>query len=136
MDIRNCKRCKRLFNYSDNSKYCPACTEEIEQKFQDAKEFIYRHPGVGIQAVAEEVDVDPSQVKQWVREERLVLSDASDSGIVCETCGVLITTGRFCDSCKSALTNSLSSAITRKEEPKIQIKKSDRDRMRFLDTSK
>lgn len=134
MDIRNCKRCRRLFNYTDNSRFCPACMEEIEREFQETKEYIYRHPGVGIQAVAEDLGIDVAQIRQWIREERLVLSDATDSGICCENCGVNITTGRFCEKCKAELTDSLSSAITRKEAPKPQPKKPERERMRFLDS--
>lgn len=135
MDVRNCKRCRRLFNYTDRSKYCPACMEEIEKQFQEAKEYIYKHPGVGIPEISEELDIEVSQIKQWIREERLALSNADGSGIYCENCGVGITTGRFCDKCKSQLTNSLSNAVTRKEEPKPQqkAKKGERDRMRFLD---
>jgi flagellar operon protein (TIGR03826 family) len=136
MDIRNCKRCKRLFNYTDNARFCPACVDAIEQEFQEAKEYIYKHPGVGIQAISEELDIEVAQIKQWIREERLVLSDASDSGITCESCGANITTGRFCEKCKSQLTNSLSGAITRKEAPAQpqKTKKSEKDRMRFLDS--
>lgn len=133
MDIRNCKRCRRLFNYTDNSRFCPACMEEIEREFQETKEYIYRHPGVGIQAVAEDLGIDVGQIRQWIREERLVLSDATDSGIYCENCGVNITTGRFCEKCKAELTDSLSSAITKKEAPKPQPQKRERERMRFLD---
>lgn len=135
MDIRNCKRCRRLFNYSANSRYCPACLEEIEQEFQKAKEYIYRHPGVGIQAISEELEIEVSQIKQWIREERLALSNASDSGIFCENCGVNITTGRFCDKCKSELTNSLSNAVEKKGQVAPPLKKkSEKDRMRFLDS--
>lgn len=133
MDVRNCKRCKRLFNYTDRSRYCPACTEEIERLFHEAKEYIYKHPGVSIQEISDELEIEVAQIKEWIREERLSLSNASDGDIYCESCGVAITTGRFCENCKSQLTNSLSSAITKKEVPKPEPKKSDKDRMRFLD---
>ena len=134
MEIRNCKRCKRLFNYTDRSRYCPACTEEIEKEFQETKEYIYRHPGVSIQQISEELEIEVAQIKQWIREERLMLSNASDGDISCENCGAAITTGRFCEKCKSQLTNSLSSAITKKEEPKKpELKKDEKNRMRFLD---
>ena len=134
MDIRNCKRCKRLFNYTDRSRYCPACAEEIEKEFQEAKEYIYKHPGVSIQGISEALEIEVAQIKQWIREERLVLSDASDGDICCENCGVPITTGRFCENCKSNLKSSLSSAVTKKEAPKKpELKKDEKNRMRFLD---
>lgn len=135
MDVRNCKRCRRLFNYTERSRYCPACTEEIEREFQEAKEYIYKHPGVGIHEVAEALEIEASQIKQWIREERLMLSNAENSGIYCENCGESIATGRFCSKCKSQITDTLSNAVTKKEAPKPQAKakKGERDRMRFLD---
>ncbi len=134
MEVRNCKRCKRLFNYTDRSKYCPACMEAIEEEFHKAKEYIYKHPGAGIHEVSEELEIEIGLIKQWIREERLALSSASDGVITCESCGASITTGRFCEKCKSQLTNNLSQAVTRKPAPEPQkSKKSERDRMRFLD---
>lgn len=132
MDIRNCRRCKRLFNYTENAKFCPACMEEMEKEFHEAKEYIYRHPGAGIHEISEELEIDVGEIKQWIREERLVLSSA-EGEITCENCGVAITTGRFCEQCKAKLTNSLSHAVQKKEIPKPEPKKSEKDRMRFLD---
>ena len=134
MDVRNCRRCKRLFNYTDRSKYCPACMAEIEKEFDLTKEYIYKHPSVNIKEVSEELDIDIAQIKQWIREERLILSNAADGDIYCENCGKAIATGRFCEKCKSKLTNSLSNAVAKKEAPKPEpVKKDEKNRMRFLD---
>ena len=40
MDVKNCKKCRRLFNYIGGPAICPQCREELEKKFQQAKEFI------------------------------------------------------------------------------------------------
>lgn len=136
MDVRNCRKCKRLFNYIGNSKYCQACAEELEKKFHEVKEYIYKNRGVGIREVSEAMDVEPSQIKQWIREERLVLSNASEGEITCESCGVCITTGRYCEKCKHTMTNSLS-GIYRPVQPTNEDgtkKERGKDRMRFLDS--
>ena len=39
MNVRNCKECGRLFNYIAGPPICPACKEELEKKFQKAKEY-------------------------------------------------------------------------------------------------
>lgn len=83
--------------------------------------------------VAEECDISESQVKQWVREERLVFADASVAGIECEVCGIPISTGRFCDKCKSQMMNDLGGVVKKPEAPKPVIKQKDSPRMRFLD---
>lgn len=51
------------------------------------------------------------QINRWIREERLSFSPDSSYGIPCENCGRMIRTGRFCDECKTKLTNTLRSAL-------------------------
>ena len=70
MNIRNCRMCGHIFNYVAGPILCPHCREKMEAKFQEVKEYIRSNPGVGIQDVAENCDVEPSQIQQWLREER------------------------------------------------------------------
>ena len=133
MNVRNCKNCGRLFNYIAGPPVCPACKEEMEKKFQQAKEYIRENRNSTVTMVAEEIDVPESLVKQWVREERLVFADAAIAGIGCEVCGTPILTGRFCDKCKNQMMNDLNGAIKKPEAPVIQKKDKENPRMRFLD---
>lgn len=133
MNVRNCKNCGRLFNYIAGPPICPNCKEELEKKFQQAKEYIRENKNSTVQMVAEEVDVPESQIKQWIREERLVFSDSAIAGIACEVCGAPITTGRFCDKCKGQMMNDLNGAIKKPEAPVIKKKEKENPRMRFLD---
>ncbi|NBH81558.1 flagellar protein [bacterium C-53] len=136
MNVRNCKKCGRLYNYITGINLCPACREELEDKFQEVKEYIYDHPDASIQQISEDCEVEIAQIKRWIREERLTFSDNSVIGIECEVCGALIKTGRFCDRCKSDIAKGLIDAtrIPQKEEPVTSSSKSKgKDRMRFLD---
>ena len=132
--VKNCKQCKRLFNYIAGAQLCPACKEELEQKFQKAKQFINDNKGATIARVAEFAECTEQQVRQWVREERLIFTNSSLSGVVCETCGAPILTGRFCDKCKAQTLADLMGAGRQPERPTVQ-KKIDREspRMRFFD---
>ena len=69
-----------------------------------------------------------------MREERLKFSDDSPVGIECMNCGAMIKFGKYCEACKGKMINNLSHAV--EEEPvKVEVpKKSDGNRMRFLDT--
>ena len=69
--------CGHIFNYVAGPILCPHCREKMEAKFQEVKEYIRANPGVGIQDVAENCDVEPSQIQQWLREERLELTEGS-----------------------------------------------------------
>lgn len=135
MEVRNCKSCGRLFNYMGGQQICSVCRDSLEKKFQEVKEYINSHPRVSISQAAEDNDVSVKQIKQWVREERLILSEPSADGITCEHCGQPICSGRFCEKCKVSMANTLGSALDRPkivkvDNPKQQIK--DKNKMRFL----
>ena len=121
MDVRNCKNCGKLYNYvSGQPPLCPSCVKALEDKFSIVKEYIYNHPGAGMQEVSEENDVTTMQIQKWIREERLSFSEDSAVGIECESCGKLIKTGRYCKSCKDKLASNLGSLY---KEPLKEAKK-------------
>lgn len=132
MEVKCCKGCGRLYNYMGGVPLCDACRKKLEDKFQEVKIYLDENPNASVSQVSEDMAVSVKQIKQWIREERLTLSDATEAGITCEHCGIPIRTGRFCDKCKSAMQNTFSSVL---DKPKAQQTKSqDRDgnRMRFL----
>ena len=133
MEVKNCRRCRRLFNYVSGQPICPACKEELEKKFQEVKTYIQDHKNATVQQVAEECDVEENQIRQWVREERLMFADGSASGIGCEVCGAPILSGRFCDKCKAGMINDLQAAGRRPQAPvQQQARRSAENKMRFL----
>lgn len=134
MDVRNCKKCGRMFNYVMGPIICQRCKEGLEEKFQEVKKYVSEHPGCGINEVSEECDVSTQQIKQWLREERLEFSSDSQVLISCENCGGPIRSGRFCDKCKMNMTHDLKSAY-KKPAAALQKPKDTKDnpKMRFLD---
>lgn len=133
MDVRNCKTCGKLFNYISGPPICTVCAKKLEDKFAEVKEYIYNHPGAGMQEVSENFEVSIAQIQKWIREERLSFAEDSLVGIECESCGANIKTGRFCQSCKDKLANNLSNIYKEPEKPK-KMKESDvNPKMRFLD---
>lgn len=132
MDVRNCKKCNKLFNYI-GKPICPSCEKLLEDKFQEVKQYVKEHKEAPITVVAEENDVSVNQIKRWVREERLSFSDESLVGLECESCGALIKTGRFCDKCKMNMQNTLSSVMKKPEARESRRREDGPARMRFLD---
>lgn len=134
MNVRNCRKCGRLFNYVAGYQMCQACKDALEGKFQEVKEYIREHRGVGINEVAEVCDVEPSLIQQWLREERLELTEDSGIMLACESCGALIRCGKYCDKCRMQLTNSFNSILQGRKpaEPERKIQRSADARMRFL----
>lgn len=134
MDVRTCRVCKRIFNYLSGPNICPGCKESLEAKFQEVKAYIEEHRGAGMQEVSEECDVEVSQIRQWLREERLELMEGSAIMLSCESCGAPIRCGRFCDKCRNALANNFQSLMKGNEptEPTLYKKNKDGAKMRFL----
>lgn len=134
MDVRNCKQCGRLFNYVGKT-ICSECLKKKEDEFVGVKEYIRENPAAGIADVAEATGVTVNQIRQWIKEERLVLTSSSDVvGINCESCGRPITTGRLCKSCKNQVSRDLTQAFvsTPKTEERDVAGAKKGDRMRYL----
>lgn len=134
MEVKSCRGCGKLYNsLGSTTPVCPACMKRLEDKFIIVKEYIYDNPKADIQSVSTETEVSIRQIKQWVREERLSFSEDSPVGIECENCGANILTGRFCNSCKSRLANTLNNSIKKPQSPQAMKQKKDPAKMRFLE---
>ena len=132
MEVRNCKNCGRLFNYMGKT-LCPECLKSREDEFQIAKDYIRNNPNCGVADVSEATGISVHQIRQWIREERLILTAASaTAGINCESCGRPIQTGRLCAACKKQVSNELSHAFVKEPAASEAKKASDGDRMRYL----
>lgn len=135
MDVRNCRKCKKLFNYIGGPQICPACAAAIEEEFQKVKHYLRENPKATMVMISEANEVSVPQIKQWIREERLSFTEDSPVAIECENCGKMIRTGRYCKSCKASLANDMNDAI-RKPKTIVQHEKKsirEKERMRYLD---
>ena len=130
MEVMNCRGCGRLFNYIGGQQLCPACKEQLEKKFMEVKEYIREHPEKNISQVSEDTDVSIRQLKNWVRQERLIFSEESKVMIECEQCGASIRTGRFCEKCKKNMADNLSKLY--QATPQSMKRQHDGDRLRYL----
>ena len=110
-DLRNCKRCGRLFNYIGGNPICSSCKDEDEADFQKVKKYLYENPGATISQVTSSLDISVEQIKKYLKEERLeIVGDDGIFTLLCEKCQKPIHTGRFCETCSRELTVGLSSA--------------------------
>lgn len=137
MDVRNCKKCGKLYNHNISLPrgICPACHEEQEKKFIEVKEYIGGHRSCTVPEVAEACEVTTQQIKQWLREERLEFSTEAGDVLSCESCGEPIRTGRFCEKCKQNMANTLQNSMPQRQAPAAEPKKDSKEnpKMRFLD---
>ena len=135
MNVKNCKKCHKLFNYAFGPIICPECLSAQEELFQRAKKYVQDNRGCDMQELAEAIEVDANQIRQWIREERLQFSDDSPIRIACESCGAMIRSGRYCDACKNNMASGLNNAFGLNKPtpaPEPTKRQSDGNKMRFL----
>lgn len=109
MDIRNCNRCGKIYQYT-GLRICPTCRKEDEADFQKVREYLYKFPGANITEVHEATEVETNKIIEFLREGRLEIEAGGNLILECESCGVSISTGRFCDKCATSLQREIGQA--------------------------
>ncbi len=133
MNLRNCAKCGKMFNYIAGEPICESCKKQMEDTFQTVKAYVQDNPGAGLKEISEKCEVTTKQIKQWIREERLMFTDDSPLQLTCENCGARIPTGRFCAKCKASMANTLNDSFKKPQKIAPEPpKKDEKGGMRFL----
>ncbi len=109
MDIRNCKRCGKVFN-SAGSAVCNECNQQEQEDFEKIREYLFAHPNSTTIEVTNATGVDPKVISRLLKQGRLLadniqIADADE--LKCEKCGQPISKGRFCEKCTGEMKNQL-----------------------------
>lgn len=113
LDVRNCRKCGKIFNYIGGAPICPACREKEEEDFQRVKKYLYENPGASLTQVSTELEISVEMIKRFLREGRLeIANDEGNLVLECENCGRSIKTGRFCPDCERNLASGFKSAAS------------------------
>lgn len=127
MELKVCKKCRRLFKYIYGPELCQDCTKlahdemkqngtesesglkpvvksifkEEEERFNQVKDYIISHPKASIVQISEENNITPIELFEWIRDDRLEFSEDSQyAWFECAKCGAKIKSGRVCNNCK------------------------------------
>ena len=137
MEVINCKKCNRLFQYIAGRMICPICQEEEEKEFKLLKEYLYEHPRATMIEVSEATGISIQAIKHYLREGRLIITNDSPIGIECEKCGAEIKTGRFCERCAYELEMGMRLITNElKEKTKVPYPNSSKSKMHYLKRNK
>ncbi len=134
-DVRNCRRCGRIYNYLGGAPICSVCREQDEVDFKRVKEYLYKNPGASMSEVSTILEISVERIKGYLKEGRLeIINNEGNMVLECETCGKAIRTGRFCDECAKGLANDLKFTATqmRTDVEKNDTRKKSAVEMRYL----
>lgn len=127
MDLRNCRKCDRMYGY-DGIDLCPKCRNDDSEDLKNVKNYLYDNPGASIKSVSEETGVAHSKILKFLREEKIEISADSENMILdCERCGKAIRSGKYCDQCVNELKSefkNIAASMTEANKPKEAPKKS------------
>lgn len=109
-DVRNCRRCNKIYNYIGGTPICQDCKQQDEVDFKRVKEYLYEHSGASLFEVSKELEISVKQIKAYLKEGRLqIIGDNGNMFLECERCGKSISTGRFCNDCSKEVTSDIKS---------------------------
>lgn len=133
-DVRNCRRCGRIYNYISGPPICQDCRQADEETFKRIKEYLYKYPGATLTQVATDCEVSVEKIKMFLREGRLEITEGSNIILECEKCGKSIRTGRFCQECQNDLSSDISGSMGKsdKHEEHLDAAKRNAIGMRYL----
>lgn len=123
MDVRNCKRCGKIYNYT-GSAVCNNCLRQEQEDFEKIREYLFRNPNSSAAEVSEALGIELKVISRFLKEGRLeadyIRMSDEDSVLTCEKCGRPIKSGRFCENCVREMQSDFSKAI----KPTIEQTKS------------
>lgn len=107
-DIRNCKKCGKIYNYIGGAMMCPVCKDKEEEDFKRVKNYLYDNPGASITQVSSDLDISIEMIKRFLKAGRLeILGNDGNLLLECENCGKAIRSGRYCEQCERNLSKEL-----------------------------
>jgi len=108
----NCTKCGRFFESNGFITLCPVCYKKDQDDFERIRQYLYEHPHAKVFQVSTDLELPVSQIKRYLREERLEILEKDNLFLKCEACGKSIRSGVYCDECSRKYDNNIRSVYT------------------------
>ncbi len=116
-DVRNCRKCGRIFNYIGGELICPMCRKADEEDFQRIKKYLYEFPGASLSQVSAELEISVEKIKKFLKDGRLeIAGNEGNMFLECEKCGKSIKSGKYCTECENEMAAGLRSVASKIKE--------------------
>ena len=65
MEIKNCKRCGKMYSYLTGIPICDQCKQKDEDDFQKVKKYIYEHRGASMKEISDDCEVSVEKITRF-----------------------------------------------------------------------
>ncbi len=100
MNYQSCKRCRRLFDYSEGRMICYNCELKEKKQLEKAYAMLRLNPKATKAMIANEMGVKEKIVDELVKSGEIILSEESPIEYFCSKCNARIFKDNLCDNCK------------------------------------
>lgn len=98
-NLKNCPSCGKLFIAQPKQRLCVDCFEKQREEEERIIRYVNTHKDAAtLDKIAEGTGADPQEILRMIHESRFLQTDVEVS-YPCESCGTLITRGRYCAGC-------------------------------------
>jgi len=112
--IIQCKLCGRPF-VGNVGRICAGCSDDIERDYEKVRNYLYEYPNTkGISEINEKTGVKASIIQMLIKDGRIKIT--SGGAISCKICGRPVSSGRFCDDCKSTFVHEIMNTEKRQAD--------------------
>jgi len=91
---------------------CPLCYQKDKNDFERIRQYLREHPHAKVFQVSTDLELPVSQIKRYLREERLEIVEKDNLFLKCEACGKSIRSGVYCDECSRKYDNNIKSVYS------------------------
>ncbi len=113
MDVRNCKRCGKIYNYTGGA-VCNNCLQQEQEDFEKIRDYLFNNPNSSTAEVSEATGIELKVISRFLKEGRLeadYIKMSDDAALTCEKCGKSVNSGRFCEKCVREMQTDFSRAV-------------------------
>ncbi len=110
MALANCIKCKKVFNRV-SSPICDDCHKKEEETYEKVYEYLKENPDLTVSELAEGTGVSEKKIFKYFREGRFQEITGDRAVLECEKCGKPVTTGRYCQDCKIAMSKNINESF-------------------------
>ena len=98
-NLKNCPSCGKLFLAQPKQKLCADCFEKQREEEERIIRYVNAHPDVTtLDEIVGGTGAEPKEILRMIHDSRLLQADR-EIRYPCESCGTLITRGRYCAGC-------------------------------------